>query len=112
MARIIVAAKLAAFRTMAREREVAYDPIAEDIALAAATDGDALRGVEGAATRQHFARLATWVRGAEFSFDGRTRRPPRDSVNALLSLAYTMTLGSTLAAINIVGARSGVWLPA
>lgn len=103
VARTIVAAKLAAFRTMARERDAAYDPTAEDAALAAAADGDTLRGVEGAATREHFARLGTWLRGSEFVFEGRTRRPPRDPVNALLSLAYTMTLGTTLAAINTVG---------
>jgi CRISPR-associated protein Cas1 len=102
-ARAIVAAKLAALRGMARERDTACDPTAEDAALTAAADGNALRGVEGAATREHYSRIGQWLRGSEFTFEGRTKRPPRDPVNALLSLAYTMTLGTTLAAINTVG---------
>jgi CRISPR-associated protein Cas1 len=102
-ARAIVAAKLSALRRMAAERDTPFDPTAEDTALAAAADGDALRGVEGAATREHYTRMTQWVRGSGFTFEGRTKRPPRDPVNALLSLAYTMTLGTTLAAINTIG---------
>ena len=102
-ARTIVAAKLASFRRMAQERDTEHNTAAEDAALSAAADGDALRGVEGAATREHFARMSGWVRGSDFVFEGRSKRPPRDPVNALLSLTYTMTMGTTLAAINTVG---------
>jgi CRISPR-associated protein Cas1 len=102
-ARTIVAAKLSAQRAMSRERDTPHDPTAEDAALAVASNADALRGVEGTATREHYARMSGWVRDSEFAFEGRTKRPPRDPVNALLSLAYTMTMGTTLAAINTVG---------
>ncbi len=103
IARRIVAAKLASFRRIAAERGESYDPVAEDAALAGAGDLDALRGVEGAATREHYARMAGWLRGGEFVFVERTKRPPRDAVNALLSLSYTLTMNTTLAAINTVG---------
>ncbi|MCC7101256.1 MAG: CRISPR-associated endonuclease Cas1 [Rubrivivax sp.] len=48
-----------------------------------------LRGIEGAAARAHFGGLAA-VLPPVLGFAGRNRRPPRDPVNALLSLGYTM----------------------
>ena len=50
---------------------------------------DALRGIEGTAARDYFEALGRLVR-PPFSFEGRNRRPPRDPVNALLSLGYMM----------------------
>ena len=50
-----------------------------------ATDQNQLRGVEGAAARRYFEALRAIV-PAEFEFDGRDKRPPRDPFNALLSL--------------------------
>ncbi len=50
-----------------------------------AADLDQLRGVEGAAARRYFEALRAFV-PAEFKFDGRDKRPPRDPYNALLSL--------------------------
>jgi CRISP-associated protein Cas1 len=56
-----------------------------------------LLGIEGNAARVYFAAFAGMIKiedddGAEFSFDfnGRNRRPPKDPVNALLSLAYSV----------------------
>jgi CRISPR-associated protein Cas1 len=103
IARRIVAVKLAAFRRIARERDDTYEFTAEDAALANAVDFDAIRGVEGAATREHYARMSGWLKGGEFVFVERTKRPPRDPVNALLSLAYTLTMNTTLAAVHTVG---------
>lgn len=101
-ARAIVAAKLATMRRVARERGDAYAEQAEQ-SLIAAKDLDAIRGVEGAATREHYGRMGLWLRDSAFVFDGRNKRPPRDPVNTLLSLSYTMTLNTTLAAVNTVG---------
>jgi CRISP-associated protein Cas1 len=103
IARKIVAAKLVSFRRIAQERDEPYAGSAEDAALKGATDFDMVRGVEGAATREHYARMAGWLRGGEFVFVERTKRPPRDPVNALLSLAYTLTMNTSLAAVNTVG---------
>lgn len=55
-----------------------------------ARDLDELRGMEGEAGRtyfQTFDRLITRS-GREFDFRGRSRRPPLDRTNALLSFAY------------------------
>jgi len=48
-----------------------------------------LRGHEGAAARAYFTGLAS-VMPPALGFAGRNRRPPRDPVNACLSLAYTL----------------------
>jgi CRISPR-associated protein Cas1 len=50
---------------------------------------DMLLGVEGEGGRVYFAALGQMVR-SEFAFTTRTRRPPRDPVNALLSFGYTV----------------------
>lgn len=54
-------------------------------------DVEALRGLEGAAAAQHFKALAA-VMPASLGFAGRNRRPPRDPVNAILSLGYTLLM--------------------
>lgn len=50
---------------------------------------DTLRGKEGAAARAYFSGLAG-VMPPALGFAGRNRRPPRDPVNACLSLGYTL----------------------
>lgn len=49
----------------------------------------ALLGIEGAAARAYYAALAA-VLPPSLGFRGRNRRPPRDPVNAVLSLGYTL----------------------
>ncbi|MFW5698029.1 MAG: CRISPR-associated endonuclease Cas1, partial [Fimbriimonadaceae bacterium] len=53
---------------------------------------DELRGVEGVAARTHFACFDAMIKKQrmDFRFDGRSRRPPRDRVNALLSFLYAI----------------------
>jgi CRISPR-associated protein Cas1 len=59
-----------------------------------AMDLDTVRGLEGAAAAlyfEHFNRMVTSNDGvAVFDFAGRNRRPPRDPINALLSLGYSL----------------------
>ena len=51
----------------------------------------ALRGVEGEAAALYFASFASMIReNLPFDFNGRNRRPPRDEVNAMLSLGYSV----------------------
>jgi CRISPR-associated protein Cas1 len=50
---------------------------------------DTLRGIEGAAAAAYFSGLTALFAG-ELAFTGRNRRPPRDPVNAALSLGYTL----------------------
>ncbi len=63
---------------------------------------DSLRGVEGAAARHYFLAYAEIIPPV-FEFSGRNRRPPKDPVNALLSLGYTLLHGEVLHAIESVG---------
>ena len=75
-------------------------------ALPAASDPDTLRGIEGEAARQYFAALNHLVRPAArevFRMDGRTRRPPRDRVNALLSFLYSLLMNDCRSAIEAAG---------
>lgn len=53
---------------------------------------DALRGLEGTATARYFEELARMF-PAEFPFERRSRRPPHNPVNAVLSYAYTVLGG-------------------
>ncbi|MDP2601684.1 MAG: CRISPR-associated endonuclease Cas1 [Deltaproteobacteria bacterium] len=61
--------------------------VAEKVPAAASLES--LRGFEGGAAAAYFAALTTLFADS-LKFDGRTRRPPRDPVNALLSLTYTL----------------------
>lgn len=61
-----------------------------------------LRGLEGAAARAYFSILKTALR-AELTFDRRTRRPPKDPANALLSLAYTLLTNAIFTACEVAG---------
>ena len=51
-----------------------------------------LRGLEGAAAQQYFAGFDDLILQQKdaFSFTGRSRRPPLDPINAMLSFAYTL----------------------
>ena len=75
-------------------------------ALPAAASLDALRGLEGEAARQYFSGLNLLVRPdqrAAFAMDGRTRRPPRDRFNALISFLYAMWMNDCRSALEAAG---------
>lgn len=55
-------------------------------------DVDQLRGLEGAAAAAYFGAFGEMVGGA-WTFEKRTRRPPTDPVNALLSYGYAIATG-------------------
>jgi CRISPR-associated protein Cas1 len=57
--------------------------------LATAQDRDTVLGLEGAGAAAHFAALIALF-PPSLKFTGRNRRPPRDPVNACLSLGYTL----------------------
>jgi len=70
-----------------------------------ATDLDALRGEEGAAAAEYFAAIPHVVRAAEpaFAWTGRSRRPPLDPLNALLSFLYGMLTNDCVSAVEAAG---------
>lgn len=70
--------------------------------LAHATGLDSLMGHEGNAARHYFAAFGKMVR-REFYFSKRSKRPPKDPVNALLSLGYTLLYNEMHTATEAVG---------
>ncbi|OYY93631.1 MAG: subtype I-C CRISPR-associated endonuclease Cas1 [Hydrogenophilales bacterium 28-61-23] len=75
-------------------------------AAAVASTLDELRGVEGEAARGYFAALNLIVKPQmreSFALDGRTRRPPLDRFNALISFLYAMLMNDCRSALEAVG---------
>ena len=57
--------------------------------LTTARDIFAIMGYEGVAARNYFAGLSKLV-DERFKFNGRSKRPPKDEFNAMLSLGYSL----------------------
>ena len=68
-------------------------------------DLDAVRGCEGEAARAYFEVFGLLAREDReaFALHGRTRRPPLDRMNALLSFLYTLLTSDYVAAVEGVG---------
>lgn len=117
IARIIVAGKLQNCRRMlmrwardSPEHAGRFTEAAGSIeqrlgALRTAQTGDEIRGIEGDGTRRYFKMVGLQVRHPAdvFSFERRSRRPPRDPFNALLSFVYGLLLVEVSGALDAVG---------
>ena len=68
-----------------------------------AATGDHIRGIEGDAARIHFRALEQAVAKSELEFSSRTRRPPRDPINAMLSFCYGLVVTECTGALESVG---------
>lgn len=110
LSRKLVAGKIRNQRTLLQRNHIEppEQPLRLLKALAdkaeAATELESLLGIEGSAARIYFSEFAGMLKAAEeendahqdqrtqfrFDFTERNRRPPRDPVNALLSLAYSI----------------------
>ncbi len=66
-------------------------------------DMDLVRGLEGRGANLYFGVFAELLRVPGFSFSGRTKRPPLDPINALLSFTYTLLTNEVLTAVKITG---------
>lgn len=119
LARAFVAGKIANERTVLQRAvrdhppdrdEGALDGAVRDLSTSGRTlvEGlplDGIRGVEGAAARAYFEvfdRLVTAQRD-DFRFTSRSRRPPLDRINALLSFVYVLLLHDVRSALESVG---------
>lgn len=71
----------------------------------AARDLDALRGVEGESAAVYWRSFGALLNRAdpEFAFEGRSRRPPLDRVNCLLSFLYSVLAHDIRSALEGVG---------
>lgn len=116
--RLLVAAKIRNARVFLRrnaksgdeaERGAALEALARlaDRAEHAPTEPELL-GVEGEAAARYFRLFATMFGEAarefpEFAFEKRTRRPPADPVNAMLSLGYALLTRTWHTVLSAVG---------
>lgn len=118
VARPLVAAKLGSYRSLLQRWSNDIDGPRRHVlqnesqslldriqGLQGVIDGDRLRGIEGDGTRRYFKGLALALEpaGPVGRFENRTRRPPRDPVNALLSFLYGVSLGEVVGALDAVG---------
>ena len=69
-----------------------------------------LRGLEGAGATLYFGQFDQLILGEKplFSYQSRSRRPPRDPVNALLSFVYSLLSHDCASALESVGLDSYV----
>lgn len=124
IARVVVAAKVANSRT-SLQRALRDNPDNPSIpALEAAvkrlsgclsalneeTSLETLRGVEGDAARIYFEVFDHLIvsQKEDFRFSGRSRRPPTDNVNALLSFLYSLLAHDVRSACESAGLDSAV----
>lgn len=63
---------------------------------------DEIMGIEGACSNAYFDALSACV-PADVTFDGRSRRPPRDLPNAALSYGYAILLSECVGALHAAG---------
>ncbi len=115
LARSIVSGKIANCRTVlrraAREREVpaltdATERLTQQLGrLEHALPLDVVRGIEGEAAATYFGVFdgLIGVDQPAFRFAGRSRRPPLDPVNCLLSFLYTLLLHDVRSALECTG---------
>lgn len=73
--------------------------------LASQTELDRIRGAEGLASQQYFSVFSLMLKQQreDFAFSTRSRRPPRDRINCLLSFAYALVRHDCVAALTAVG---------
>lgn len=90
---------MAAMEAVARRLGRLLETVAGPIGL------DEIRGHEGDAARVYFGVFDHFVTASkeDFFFRGRSRRPPLDNLNALLSFVYTLLTHDVTAALEAVG---------
>jgi CRISPR-associated protein Cas1 len=75
------------------------------LTLSQASTIDSVRGCEGDAARCYYEAFNCMIRqqGESFQMTGRTRRPPMDPLNALLSFLYSLLTHDVASALEAVG---------
>lgn len=116
VSRLMIAAKIQNYRNILRRFVRDYGECIQVVQAAASLDQvkqHALRagsrmelmGYEGQASALYFEVFPSLLlhQKSDFPFNGRNRRPPKDAVNAMLSLAYTLLANDLSAALETVG---------
>lgn len=66
-------------------------------------DNTILLGIEGEAARCYYGVFNELILNKEFAFNGRSRRPPLDEVNAMLSFFYTLLAHDVSSGLQAMG---------
>lgn len=117
LARRLVAGKIRNQRTILQRNHIEPRPLTlaglKEMAGHAESGSslEELLGIEGHAARLYFGDFAGMIKADDdrpaaalsFDFEGRNRRPPRDPVNALLSLGYSLLTKDLTVACYAVG---------
>lgn len=118
IAKPIVAAKVTSYRSLLlRHQRNHPDNTTDQLVLAADTMGsrlnniqnteslDELRGYEGECANLYFGVLSSLITAQreDFTFNKRTKRPPLDPANALLSFLYAILANDVRSALETVG---------
>ncbi len=116
VAKVMIAGKIQNYRNILRRfiRDYGESPTVMEAAKAMdchkrdilnTSDRMSLMGVEGMAANRYFEVFPCLItqQCEGFPFNGRNRRPPKDAVNAMLSLAYTLITNDVTAALETVG---------
>jgi CRISPR-associated protein Cas1 len=101
IARAMIAGKIRNSRTVLSRKHVSFSERLKELEKNAggAKDMGALRSIEGEAASIYFASLDDCLIEG-WTFEKRTRRPPEDHINALLSLTYSMILNEVISGLR------------
>lgn len=88
-----------------RARAASSDMAVSAASIDTAKSLDELRGVEGDAARSYFSVFDDMIVAQKdlFKFSGRTRRPPTDEINAMLSFLYSILAHDITSALEGTG---------
>jgi len=101
IARSMIAGKIRNQRTLLSRKGVTGTDVLKDLGVRVekTKTRDELRGAEGEAAERYFDRLdETLVDG--WTFEKRTKRPPEDHINSLLSLTYVFMKNEVMSALR------------
>lgn len=113
MARSIVAGKLRNYYDflLSKSKNLPRGTLSVEIAalrkiaekIANSDSIDQLLGIEGIGSKYYFQGFAKLFKSEEFRFEKRIAHPPKDPINAMLSLGYSLLYNEIEAAMNAVG---------
>jgi CRISPR-associated protein Cas1 len=116
LARVMIAAKILNYRNILRRfiRDNGKNKDIEEASMfldknkreaLSTTNLESLRGIEGIAANKYFSVFSKLIiqNKSQFPFSERNRRPPKDAVNAMLSLVYTLITNDMQSALETVG---------
>lgn len=88
-------------RGLLGEETAALRKIMEKVSTAESIES--IIGLEGIGSRYYFQGFGKLFKNEQFKFEKRVAHPPKDPVNAMLSLGYSLLYNEVEAALNAVG---------